>query len=59
MTQITGPQGPWQPYFAKLPIKIKGKWFWRSTVYRREKNRVVWPKQGYEFGTVFDVLRDA
>jgi hypothetical protein len=28
-------------------------------VYRREKNRVVWPHQGYEYGNALDVLKDA
>jgi hypothetical protein len=27
-------------------------------VYRRERNRVVWPHQGWEFGDALDLLKD-
>lgn len=56
---IRGPQGPWRPVFAYKPVKIKNKWYWLKTVYIREKNIVVLPHQGYEYGDVFDVLRDS
>lgn len=54
-----GPQGPWEPEFAWRPRKINGRWYWLTTVYRREVNRMVWPSQGYEYGDTLDVLRDA
>jgi hypothetical protein len=51
--------GPWQPYYAWRPRKINNKWYWLTRVYRRERNIVVYPHQGYEFGDGFDVLKDA
>jgi hypothetical protein len=54
-----GPQGPWEPYFAWRPRQdIHGAWHWLGRIYRRERNRMVYPSQGWEYGTVFDVLRD-
>ena len=56
-----GPQGPWKgPVFVWKPVKdIHGKRHWLKKVYRRECNQYVWPPQGWEYGNVFDVLRDA
>lgn len=54
-----GPQGPWQPEFAWKPKRINGRWYWLTTVYRRERNKYVMPSQGWEYGTIFDYLRDA
>jgi len=46
--------------FVWKPVRdIHGKRHWLKKVYRREKNRMVWPQQGWEYGTIFDVLRDA
>lgn len=60
MIRYRGPQGPWEPYFAWVPTQdIHGRWHWLRKVYRRSKNRLVYPDQGWEFGTIFDVLRDA
>jgi hypothetical protein len=59
MIKFRGPQGPWEPIYIKWPKKINGRWYYLTTVYRREKNRVVWPPQGYEFGDEFDVLKDS
>jgi hypothetical protein len=54
-----GAQGPWHPVFAWRPRKdIHGRWHWLKTVYRRERNIVVYPHQGYEYGNAFDVLKD-
>ncbi len=54
-----GVQGPWQPVFAWRPRKdIHGAWHWMRRIYRREKNRIVWPPQGWEYGTVFDAIKD-
>ena len=47
-----GPGGPWQPVFAWRPRRINDRWYWLTTVYRRERNRMVWPHQGYEFGEI-------
>jgi hypothetical protein len=59
MIKFRGPGGPWKPYYAWKPRKINNKWYWLTTVYRREKNIAVYPHQGYEFGDGFDVLKDA
>ncbi len=60
LRQWRGPQGPWQPWFAVKPVKdIHGCWHWLRRIYRRERNRMVWPSQGYEYGTLFDVVNDA
>ena len=59
MTMYKGPHGPWKKEFAWMPKRIKGKIFWLTDVYKREKNRFVVPFQGYEYGTILDVLRDA
>ena len=53
---ITGPQGPWRRMFAWRPVKIKTKWYWLTTVYVRQRNILVLPDQGVEYGDVFDVL---
>ena len=55
--RITGPAGPWKPVFAWKPVKVKGKWYWLKTVYIREKNILVLPHQGWEYGDAFDLLR--
>lgn len=58
MAKYTGPQGPWEPWFAVKPVRdIHGQWHWLKRIYRREINRMVWPSQGYEFGTIFDVVK--
>ena len=51
--------GPWLPYYTWRPRCINGRLYWLTTVYRREKNIVIYPSQGYEFGDGFDVLKDA
>lgn len=52
-----GPQGPWQKHFAWSPKCINGRWYWLTTVYRREKNKLVIPHQGWEYGDSFDMLK--
>ena len=55
-----GPQGPWESWFAVKPVKdIHGRWHWLRRIYRRQRNRVIWPPQGWEYGTLFDVVKDA
>ncbi len=54
-----GPQGPWQSMFAWLPVRdIHGHRHWLRKIYRRERNKYVMPFQGWEYGTIFDYLRD-
>ena len=56
-------RGPWHPYFTWRPVRDRhGHWHWLRRVYRREifntyVNMDDWTR--YEYGTVFDVLRDA
>jgi hypothetical protein len=61
MIKYSGPQGPWKgPFFAWRPVRdIHGRWHWLKRVYRRYRNRMVWPPQGWEWGTFMDVVRDA
>jgi hypothetical protein len=59
MIKFKGPQGPWEPYYTRKPLKVNGRWYWFTTVYRRELNQYVWPPQGYEYGDQFDALRDS
>lgn len=54
---------PWQKWFAWKPVRdIHGERWWLKTVYRRREldtyaNHVTGP--GYEYGTIFDVLKEA
>jgi hypothetical protein len=55
-----GPQGSWEPVFAWRPVRdIHGRWHWLRRIYRRERNRMVHPHQGWEYGTVFDAIKDS
>ena len=51
---------PWKKWFAWRPVKIHGRYVWFRTVYRRCINTYVdqedWSR--YEYGTVFDVLKE-
>lgn len=53
--------GPWKEWFAWRPVKLHGKRVWFKKVYRRKINTYVdhdnWAR--YEYGNVFDVLKDA
>lgn len=54
-----GSAGPWEPIFAWRPTRdIHGELHWLKPIYRRERSRVVWPPRGWEYGTIFDVIRD-
>ena len=52
---------PWQLWFAWHPVKLNNRWVWLTRVYRRCINTYVdhddWKR--YEYGTFFNVLRDA
>lgn len=57
-----GKQSPWEPWYAWRPVKIKGKWYWLKTVYRKYN----WARSTeqpfgaeYDYGDIFDVLGDA
>lgn len=52
---------PWKDWYAWYPVKIKGKWVWLKTVYRKYN----WAKSTsfpfgdeYDYGDIFDVLGD-
>jgi hypothetical protein len=53
-------KGPWEPWFAWYPIKIRGGKVWLRKVYRRCINTYVdhddW--KHYEYGTIFDIIKD-
>lgn len=53
---------PWEKWFAWHPVTIKGKRHWMKTVYRKYN----WAKsteqpfgKGYDYGDIFDVLKEA
>lgn len=46
---------PWEKWFAWQPVEINGQRYWFTTVYRR-KLRTGYNL--YEYGTLFDVLKD-
>lgn len=58
MILFQGPEGAWHRVFAWWPVKIYDRWYWLQDVFRREKNMFVFPHQGYEYGTAFDVIKD-
>jgi hypothetical protein len=51
---------PWQSWWAWRPVQVHGRWTWLTTVYRYRTNNYVnrddWPQ--YQYGTIFDVVRD-
>ena len=53
-------KGSWQPWFAWRPVTIHGRRVWLKKVYRRWINTYVdmedWTR--YEYGTIFDVIKD-
>jgi len=49
----------WQPTTLWIPRKINGRWYWLTKIYRREKNKLVIPHQGWEYGDEFDILKDS
>jgi hypothetical protein len=50
----------WKPWWAWRPVKVHSRWAWLRQVYRRRLNDYVdyddWSR--YEYGTIFDVLKD-
>ena len=52
---------PWKKWFAWYPVKINGKRVWMKTVYRKyiwEKSSSFPFSEEYDYGTIFDVLKD-
>ena len=55
-------QKPWVKWFAWRPVKVHGKVKWLRQVYRREIPKTYatyddWTR--YEYGTLFDVIKDS
>ena len=54
-------KAPWTKWFAWRPMTVNGKRTWLKVIYRRRLNTYVdydnWSR--YEYGTIFDVLKDA
>lgn len=53
---------PWEQWFAWRPVRVNGKLKWMQRVFRREipktyANYDDWTR--YEYGTVFDAIRDS
>ena len=58
---MTLTKNKWEPWYAWHPVKVEGKWKWCTTVYRKYN----WAKsteqpfgKEYDYGTIFDMLRD-
>lgn len=50
----------WRKWWAWRPVKdIHGQWHWAKTVYRRDFSDVLTRYEKYEYGTLFDVLKEA
>jgi len=45
----------WQSWYAWYPVRIKGKWYFRKTVYRYWR-LTGGSKGGWEYGDSFDLL---
>lgn len=54
------PKVPWEQWFAWHPVKVHGKRKWMTTVWRRVRRyrEDVNIYAGYEYGNMFDVIRD-
>lgn len=54
------PKGDWEQWFAWYPVKVKGKRRWLTKVCRRVRmhREDVNIYAGYEYGDLFDVLRE-
>lgn len=52
------PLAPWVQWFAWYPVTVKGKRKWLTRVWRRQKESCT-NKKSYEYGTLFDVMRDS
>lgn len=54
--------GPWESYFAWLPVTITGAQYWLTSVYRRVEQVEVETRTGHKeiqvwrYGTEFDLL---
>lgn len=46
----------WQPWYAWRPVRINGKWYWLTRVYRKF---LLSPGGGfYKYGDAFDKLKE-
>lgn len=49
--------GPWKKHFAWQSVCINDTSYWLTTVYRRQRI-VAGVDWGYEYGTIFDVMKE-
>lgn len=49
---------PWEKFYAWYPVNVDGRLRWLETLYRRKAIYTIKGGQGYEYGTIFDMLRD-
>ena len=61
-SQMEETRKPWEQWFAWRPVRVNGKLKWMQKVFRRELPKTYanyddWTR--YEYGTVFDAIRDA
>ena len=54
------PKAPWEQWFAWHPVRVNGKRKWMTTVWRRVRTyrEDVNIYAGYEYGNMFDVIKD-
>lgn len=46
----------WEPWYAWRPVRVNGKWYWLTTVYRKF---LLSPGGGFHaYGDSFDILKD-
>jgi hypothetical protein len=52
--------GTWEQWFAWHPVRVNGKRKWMTTVWRRVRTyrEDVNVYAGYEYGNMFDVIKD-
>ena len=54
--------GPWESYFAWLPVSINGEKYWLTSVFRRVEQVEIESSEGHNtiqvwrYGTSFDIL---
>ena len=52
-------QPKWEKWWAWKPVRINGRWTCFKTVYRRQPWLEHNNYPGYEYGTLFDVIKDS
>lgn len=47
----------WQSWYAWHPVRVKGKWYWLTQVYRRRKGALFKRYDSWIYGDDFDALK--